>query len=97
MFKCTCRNVTKNARVQFSDPKSIELELEWSLVHTIIGKVKNISRPGLRSLKYYFGNVAYLPIEGNPSTIFQPPKMLLAKEAEQSDSYSRAAPLYGLG
>ena len=59
MFKCTCRNVTKNARVQFSDPKSIELELEWSLVHTIIGKVKNISRPGLRSLKYYFGDVEY--------------------------------------
>ena len=53
--------MTKNARVQFSDPKSIELELEWSLVHTIIGKVKNISRPGLRSLKYYFGNVAYTP------------------------------------
>ena len=46
--------------MQFSDPKSIELELEWSLVHTIIGKVKNISRPGLRSLKYYFGNVAYI-------------------------------------
>ena len=72
MFKCTFRNVTKNARVQFSDPKSIELELEWSLVHTIIGKVKNISRPGLRSLKYYFGNVAYMPIEGiiyNPFTV----------------------------
>ena len=66
MFKCTCRNVTKNARVQFSDPKSIELELEWSLVHTIIGKVKNISRPGLRSLKYYFGNV---PIEGINTTL----------------------------